>query len=78
MRLRKGQIVEVEFLDHVEGGSVPLAFVLYGRVAAITREAVVIDSWCYASSTERYDPNVNRHTIVRSAIKRVSQLERRA
>jgi len=72
--LRRGQLVEVEFLDHCENASTPLRFVVYGRLSSITKEAIAVDSWCYANKRTRYDCNVRRTTIVRSAIKRIRRL----
>ena len=74
MQLRTGQIVAVEFVDHVEDGSQAMAFVVYGRVARVTRAAICIDSWCYANRKTKHDQNCKRYTLVRAAIKRVQQL----
>lgn len=73
-QLRRGQLVAVEFCDHVDNASYPLAFVVFGRLAGITARAISVDSWCYADKRQKYDGNVNRHTIVRAAITKVSIL----
>lgn len=74
MKLRTGQIVAIEFSDHVEAGSTPLRFIVYGRLSSVTRRALVIDSWRYSDSQYRHDKNEVRFTIVRSAIHSVTQL----
>lgn len=77
MRLCKGQIVQVECIDHCQEGSEPLEFTAFGRLAKITPVAICIDSWCYTDRRKPCDTNINRFTIVRSAIKRIVQLEER-
>jgi len=74
MRLRRNQIVAVEFLDHVEGGSEPIRCVVYGRLARIAPDVLVIDSWEYADARKPHDDNETRFTIVRAAISRVTVL----
>jgi hypothetical protein len=77
MRLRKGQIVKVEFLDHAVGGNHAIRFVVYGEIAAITPTSISIDSWAYADKAARHDGNETRYTIVRNAITSITQLEKR-
>lgn len=74
MTTRRGHIVAVDFSDHVEGGSKPIRFVVYGRVACITRSAVVVDSWEYRDLKHPHDRNETRYTIVRSAIHKITRL----
>lgn len=74
-RLRKGQVVAVEFEDHVEDGSQPELFVVYGEVSEVSRKFVCIDSWAYKDQKLDYDINEKRFTIVRSAISRIVWLE---
>ena len=69
MTTRVGDVVEVEFLDHVEDGGPPLCFRVYGRVAVVSRKHVEILAWAHADHDEAAgDPNEKRFTIVRSAI----------
>ena len=75
MRLRAGQIVEVEFADHVEDGSKTMAFIVYGRLARVERAAICVDSWCYANRKTKHDQNCRRWTIVRGAIKKITILK---
>ena len=75
MTLKRGQIAAITFLDHASGDS-HIAFVVYGRVASVTRKAITIHSWDYEDEIgDSDDENVEAFTIVRSAIVRVVQLE---
>lgn len=74
MQLRRGQLAAIEFLDHVANASRPLKFVVYGRVASVTRSSITIDSWAYVDKKQTHDANVNRHTLVRAAVTKVSIL----
>ena len=78
MKLRIGQMVYVELIDHADGSN-PIAFEAFGRIGRITRTAICLDSWRYPYSKNKYhknkyDHNWTRWTILRSAIKRVTQL----
>jgi len=75
MELRRGQIVEVEFLDHARNISKPIKFIAYGRLASITRTAICVDDWVYAGKPRKFDDNITRHTIVRAAIVSIRQLK---
>ena len=79
MGLRRGQIVEVTFLDHVEGGGVPLEFTVFGRLLTIDRTSLTIGSWIYADRRQKQDPrdrNIASFTILRSTVKSLHQLKR--
>ena len=76
MKLRMGMIVAVEFADHVEGGSSPAKFTVYGRLSKINKIALCVDTWCYTNKKTPYDTNVVRYTIVRGAILNINILER--
>jgi hypothetical protein len=75
MRLRKGQIVCVEFLDHCTGATEPLPFAVYGRLAHIDDKSLSVDVWCHRHKRHAYDDNVERFTIIRSAITKIVQLQ---
>jgi len=68
MRLKEGKVMGVRFLDHVEDGSEPADFTVYGRVAKVTDQYVCIDSWVYTDRTKGYDSNVKRFTLLRSCV----------
>jgi len=74
MRLRKGQIVCIEFVDHVRDASIPLPFAVYGRLSQITPKALSVDCWCHQNPTLPHDDNVERYTIVRAAITKITRL----
>ena len=79
MRLRRGQIVEVTFLDHVEGGGVPLEFIVFGRVLSIDKTSLTVASWTYPSARAKQspgDPNIRSFTILRSTVKSLHRLVR--
>ena len=75
MRFRKGKIVAVTFDDHMQGGSEPMRFFVYGRVGEIKRGWVCIDSWAHIKANQPYDPiNEQRFTILRKTIVRAVEL----
>ena len=76
-KFKKGDIVAVTFSDHVEDGSEPIEFVVYGRVAAKTRLSLVVDCWEYLDAKTPYDSNEKRYTILRRVVSRVVVLEPR-
>jgi hypothetical protein len=74
MQVRRGQLVSVLFSDHAEDSSKAIRFVVYGRVAEITRKTISIDCWEYEDTKQSYDDNVKRYTIVRAAVHKITQL----
>lgn len=76
-RFRKGMIVEVEFLDHVEDGNEPIAFTAYGRLVDVQRKFIIVESWAYFDTKIIRDSNVKFWVILRSAITQWYQLERK-
>lgn len=76
MTIRRGWLVAVEFSDHVDGGSKPERFVVYGRVAKITRREICIDSWDYRDTKRPFDrQNETRYTIIRAAVHKITRLK---
>jgi len=74
--IKLGDIVECEFLDHVEDGGPPLRFMVWGRVAVNGRKHFEILSWAGADSDiEDLPGNEKRFTIVKAAIVRVTKLQ---
>jgi hypothetical protein len=75
MRLRRGMVVLVEFLDHCEGGSRPIACRAYGKLVDVDRRHLTVCPWetlAEDSATRRL--NDERYVIVRSAVSRVAVL----
>ena len=68
MKLQQGKLMAIRFLDHVEDGSEPAEFIVYGRVAKVAEAYVCIDSWVYSDNDKPYDSNVKRFTLLRSCI----------
>ena len=67
-----GDIVEVEFLDHVEDGAEPISFKVWGMLVVKGKKHFEILSWAYSDQKEVENPdNEKRWTIVRSAVTKV-------
>lgn len=78
IRLRKGQVVAVHFLDHVEGDTQPYRFIVYGELSVISPQSLVVDCWAHSDQQAPHDSNESRFTIVRSCIEKVVVLGERA
>jgi hypothetical protein len=76
-RFRKGIIVEVEFLDHVEDSDSPLTFTVFGRIVDVQRKFLVIESWTYSDPKTPKDSNNKTWVILRSTITDWFILERK-
>lgn len=75
VRPKVGDIVECQFLDHVEDGGDPLEFIVWGRLVKVTRRHYEIVSWAYADpGREGGDRNEKRWTIVRKAVTRIAPM----
>ena len=76
--MKRGDIVAVTFLDHVESPKEAKAerFTVYGRVVKVDARAVIIASWAYSARARRCDHNTTTYTILRSCIERIDRLER--
>tara|TARA_R110002051_G_scaffold274391_3_gene335108 strand:- start:129 stop:371 length:243 start_codon:yes stop_codon:yes gene_type:complete len=75
--MRKGQIVAIRFLDHVEDGEGPMEFSLIGRVMAQDKAAVTIVCWDYLNPEDRDLSNMKTFNILKSCINDVAQLVRK-
>ena len=76
MKIKVGDIVECEFLDHVEDGGEPLRFLVWGRVAVSGRKHFEILSWAHADAeVETQASNEKRFTIVKAAVLRITKLQ---
>jgi hypothetical protein len=84
MKVRKGDIVEITFLDHAKGGT-HIEFTTWGRVVSQNKTSIVIGnwlyskdwSWTYLNNKDKHDPldgNLTFHAILKSAITKVSKL----
>lgn len=69
---KPGDIVHVQFFDHVEDGSEPFVCNVYGRVAISTPLYYCIDSWTVDPIPQATcDSNTKRFTILKSTLVKV-------
>ena len=76
MKIRKGDIIAITFLDHAAGND-HFEFTTYGRVVSQTKQAIVICGWQYSDTKQPVDPhddNVIVHTILKVAITKLVKL----
>lgn len=74
--IKAGDVVECEFLDHVEDGGDPYRFIVWGILAVKGRTHLEIISWAHADPTVTVHPhNEKRWTIVKAAIVRLSRMQ---
>lgn len=79
-RCRKGDLIEIAFLDHAEGTEFYI-FVTYGKVVSQSRAAIVLLAWGYDGERARdainaHDANIVVYTILKSTIRRLVLLKR--
>lgn len=65
--MEKHDIVHIRFLDHVQDGSKPIEFEVFGRIARINKTSVTVLTWGYPNKLKKNE-NTNYFTIVRSCI----------
>ncbi len=70
-----GDIVEIQFYDHVSGGAyrteVPMDFTVWGRIQKIGHVAYLIHSWAFTDPNHEdwgHADNVTAFTIVKSTV----------
>lgn len=76
-KLRRGQVLQVTFLDHVQGHGEPLELVAFGRLLRFDRLSLTILSWTQADPSIEQDPadgNNVSFTILRSTVKSLKRL----
>lgn len=74
--IKTGDIVECEFLDHVEDGGDPYRFKVWGILAVKGRTHLEIISWAHADPTvEVHAHNEKRWTIVKAAIVKLTRMQ---
>jgi len=74
-----GDVVEVEFLDHVENSDTPLPCIVYGRVRKLTEATIAIESWTFdePSGVSHHDfDNRKVWGLIRDAVLRIEVLKR--
>ena len=74
-RLRAGMLVRIVLRDHaLQAESTPPVFTVYGRVASLTKDVVIVDTWHYTDPNVPRDDDVESFTLVRRAIISVEEL----
>jgi len=73
-RPRKGSVVRVTFLDHVEDGSKAIECVVIGRLDHTDRDSYVIDSW-YIPDEEYDEDNCKRFSILKKVVSKLEILK---
>lgn len=78
MKLKRGDLVEVHFLDHVcttGGVGLPIKCRAIGEVLHTDKKAIYIASWL----TEELNDvdNMDSHTILKTAISKIYKLKKR-
>lgn len=75
MTAKTGDLVQCDFLDHVEDGEEPLVFTVWGRVESINKQRIVIISCAYQDGVKRGDRNEKRWVIIRSTVTQLLKLK---
>ena len=74
--MKKGDIVSITFKDHVAGDDQLLVFTVYGKIAKIDEEKIVVHSWHYANKLgDSKDHNVTSYAIIRDVIIKITVLK---
>jgi len=70
-------VVCVRFLDHAMGTDAAIEFLVWGRIAIVTRTTYVVRTWDYVNAAvpDHNPDNVERFSIVRKAILEMWKLE---
>ena len=76
-RVKKGDVVRIEFLDHIENDDEPLTLEVFGRVRLITDNAITVAGWQPVCPDDACSNSETIWTIVRGAILFVTIYSRR-
>lgn len=71
---KTGDVVAIEFLDHVEDGKKPINFTVYGRLIKESFNAYTVACWTY-TKPKKTDDNEKVFTIVKVAITNLKKLK---
>jgi acyl-CoA hydrolase len=75
--IKPGNVVELQFLDHVQDGKDAIEFRVWGEVLDITRTSIRVACWAHVDKSMRDEPepfNETTFTIVKKAITAVRVL----
>jgi len=79
IRVQKGDLVEIRFLDHCEDGDDAMEFIVWGRVEKCTKSSILVHSWTFAKETDgasnSNSDNIKTFTIVKKAILELRKLK---
>ena len=64
--MKRGDIVELTFLDHVQNAEEPMEFLLYGVISKLCKKYIVVQVWAHPDLD--VDGNTELYTIVRSCV----------
>ena len=79
--LKKGDLVQIEFLDHCEDGDDAMRFYVWGRISRITRHAITVTCWDFVNPDDAFtsaEGTVKSFSIVKKAMKRLTVLAPRS
>jgi hypothetical protein len=70
-----GDELRIKFWDHVTGADDPIEFLVYGRVAKITPQAITLDSWANVdpATSRAHSETVETFSILRMVITRIDR-----
>lgn len=79
-KIKVGDLVDIEFLDHAEDADDSMVFKLAGEIMEITKTSYIVATWRYASEVSRAKDdntkeNENRFAIVKKAILNIRKLK---
>lgn len=65
---KKGDVVEVTFLDHAEDSRDVLPFQVWGRVVRRSKDSLTIGVWLHRDAPGCRDSNTRTFTLVKRAV----------
>ena len=74
-KVKIGDVVCLAFDDHVEGSDRVEEYLVFGRVAAVTKKSIVVDSWALkdpSADRELDRENIKTFTILRRVINEIT------
>lgn len=79
-KIKVGDLVDIEFLDHAEDAKDAMTFRLCGEVHKITRTSYIIYTWRYTNPIDRAEDsnskdNENSFAIVKKAVLSIKKLK---
>lgn len=71
---KKGDEVRIQFHDHMSNATKPHSYIIWGRIEAITDEAITLDHWVPADSSDDrvIGTSVENFVILRKVIQAIA------